>query len=264
MEVEAGRRRGQAHEARWLNLLGFALRPGFGFAMDDWRVSETWKTLQGKLVHATPTCLAEWWILWRRIAGGLPAGQQRALATSLLATVRNLHRQATSGKGKGASMGAGNHEVSEAWRFLGALELLPVATKVELGRIILDLYPRRKYETVRPALAWTLGRLGARVPIYGPLNGVIPADVAAQWLEEFQRTAQGLAMDRLAIMQLARRTDDRYRDLPEESRSEAASWLKTWDAPAHFRELVLHGGTLEGEEQGLVFGEDLPHGLRLR
>ncbi len=29
MEVEAGRRRGPVHEARWLNLLGFALRPGF-------------------------------------------------------------------------------------------------------------------------------------------------------------------------------------------------------------------------------------------
>ncbi len=45
MEVEPGRRRSAVHEARWLNLLGFGLRPGFGLAVDDWRVAQTWTVL---------------------------------------------------------------------------------------------------------------------------------------------------------------------------------------------------------------------------
>ena len=71
MEVEPGRRRSAVHEARWLNLLGFSLRPGYGLALDDWRVSETLRVLRGKLVHAASMCRMEWWILLRRIAGGM-------------------------------------------------------------------------------------------------------------------------------------------------------------------------------------------------
>ncbi len=37
IRLEEGRRRSAAHEARWLNLLGFSLRPGYGLAIDDWR-----------------------------------------------------------------------------------------------------------------------------------------------------------------------------------------------------------------------------------
>ena len=51
-------------------------------------------------------------------------------------------------------------------------------------------------------------------------------------------------------MQLARRTDDRYRDLPEKLRREAVDWLTAGDAPGHFIQLVRDGGTLETDEQG--------------
>ena len=95
----AGRRRSQVHEARWLNLLGFALRPGYGLAVDDWRVAETWRIVQGKLVHPTAACRVEGWILWRRIAGGLAAGQQQALAEPLLGPIRGLHRLLTTRQG---------------------------------------------------------------------------------------------------------------------------------------------------------------------
>ena len=49
MDVEAGRRRSAAHEARWLNLVGYCLRPGYGMAVDDWRVAEVWRMIHGKL-----------------------------------------------------------------------------------------------------------------------------------------------------------------------------------------------------------------------
>ena len=48
-----------------------------------------------------------------------------------------------------------------------------------------------------------------------------------------------------------------------EVRRAAADWLQDNNAPEHYVHLVLEGGTLDSEEQGRVFGEALPAGLRL-
>lgn len=218
MDTQTGRRRSQVHEARWLNLLGFALRPGYGMAMDDWRVAETWRVLQGKLVHGSVMCRAEWWVLWRRIAPGLAAGQQQALADPVLGPIRAMHHQLITGRGRGGDFSAGSHETAEVWRMLGSLELLKVATKIELGNILLDLYDRKKSEPLRPAIAWSLGRIGARMPMHGPLNAVVPVETAAAWLQRFTEFRHEDPMALLAVMQMARRTDDRYRDLDEKQR----------------------------------------------
>jgi hypothetical protein len=263
MEFEGGRRRSAVHETRWLNLLGFALRPGYGLAVDDWRVAQTWTTLQGKFAHSAANVRVEGWILWRRIAGGLAAGQQQALAEPLLGLVRGLHRQVTTGKGRG-EFGFAMHETAEMWRLLGSLELLAAAAKAELGGMLLEMLPKRKMEPVRPAMIWAVGRLGARSPMYGPLNTVVPAAAAANWLVKLiGDRGNHLAECQLSVMQLARRTEDRYRDLPEKLRREAVDWLTLENAPPHFVELVRTGGSLDSDEQGLVFGESLPKGLRL-
>ena len=261
MEAEAGRRKSLKHEARWLNLLGFSLRPGFGLAVDDWRVAQTWTALQGKF--AFPASRAEGWILWRRICGGLAAGQQQALAEPLLGPIRALHRQLTSGKGRSGDMNFASHETAEMWRLLGSLEMLPVELKIELGTMLLDLLPKRKIEPVRRPIIWAIGRIGARVPMYGPLNTVVPAEVASEWFKRILGSGGEESETSLTIMQMARRTDDRYRDLTDKERREALSFLSAAHAPSHFLELVERVGSLDTEEQSLVFGESLPKGLRL-
>ncbi len=262
LELEPGRRRSQEHEARWLNLLGFALRPGYGMAMDDWRVAETWRILQGNLVHGTPMCRTEWWILWRRIGAGLAAGQQQALVDPVLGSIRAMYRQVTTGKGRGSELNAGSHETAEIWRLLGSLELLPCPIKIELGRMLVELIPRRKMKTVRSAALWTLGRLGTRVPLYGPLNSVVPAADASRWLEELIEVSPDDPMADFALMQLSRHTDDRYRDISPSLQDKTAACLERRGAGPHFIELVRHGGQLDEEEQAEVFGESLPIGLR--
>jgi hypothetical protein len=259
MELEPGRRRSAVHEARWLNLLGFGLRPGFGLAVDDWRVAQTWSALQGKF--AFPASRAEGWILWRRIGGGLAAGQQQALAEPLLGPVRALYRQLTTGKGRAGDLSFASREMSEMWRLLGSLELLPLATKIELGTLLLELLPKRKIEPVRPAILWSLGRIAARQPMYGPLNAVVPPETAAAWMTKLIQLAGNDRTAPLCVMQIARRTDDRYRDLAEKSRQEAADFLRIAAAPTHFVDLVRRAGILDTAEQGLVFGESLPKGL---
>jgi molecular chaperone DnaK (HSP70) len=264
MELEPGRRKSPKHEARWLNLLGYALRPGYGLAVDDWRAAETWKTVQGKLAHGAATSRTESLILWRRIAGGLTQGQQRALAEPLLATVRTLHKRQTSGSGKGSDPTFQPHEALEVLRLLGALELFAVEVKIELGRMLLDLAPKKKLEAIRPAVVWAVARLAAREPAYGPLNTVIPPGEASDWIGRLVDGGQIDAITQFAVVNLARRTGDRFRDIDDAVRSRVLQWLDERAAGEHARQLVTEGGTLERDEQDRVFGEQLPKGLRLR
>ena len=262
MDLESGRRKSPRHEARWLNLLGYALRPGYGLAVDDWRVAETWKTVQGKLAHAAPTSRTESLILWRRIAGGLSQGQQRALAEPLLAAVRTLHKRHTSGKGTDPTFSP--HEAQEVLRLLGSLELLSGEIKIELGQMLVELLPKKKLESLRSALAWAIGRLGARQPAYGPLNTVIPAEEAGKWAQTLLALSPADAMLQFALVNLARRTGDRYRDLDQPERNGVLQWLDAHEAGEHASKLVREGGELAADEQDRVFGEALPKGLRLR
>lgn len=261
MQVESGRRRSPPHESRWLNLAGYALRPGYGFAVDDWRVAETWRTISGKV--AFPASQPETLVLWRRIAGGLTPGQQLGLAQPLAADVRALLRRFDGGGGKAVSTAADPTQSAEIWRLLGALELLPVRVKIEVGDAIIALLPKRKLAKRVPDMLWALGRIGQRAPLYGPLNTIVPAEVAQRWLVAVLASQNGVNHAAAALMQLARRTGDRRRDVAEEVRRDVLHWFHVQDAPAHFRELVREGGDLDQDEQGLVFGESLPSGLRL-
>ncbi len=261
MEVETGRRKSPAHEARWLNLLGFALRPGYGFAVDDWRVAQTSRTVNGKIVF--PASQSEALVLWRRIVGGMSRGQQLALAELSLPAVRALRRRFGGGKPTAAAPPLDPAQSAEVWRLLGSLELLPVAIKIELGDTLVELLPKRKLAKWRSTMFWTLGRLGQRVPLYGPLNTLVPSAHAARWLQATMQLADGDSVAPLAVMLLARRTNDRHRDIDPPLREQVAEWLRDTGAAPHLQELVRVGGTLDAEERGEVFGESLPSGLRI-
>ena len=264
LTLAAGRGKSPAHEARWLNLLGYCLRPGYGMAADDWRVAETWKILQGKLTHGSAQCRTESWILWRRIAGGLSAGQQQALADPLLAAARAFVKRATTGRGgSSGEFNLASPETAELWRLLGSLELLPLDAKHELGDWIAELAGRKKMAPVRPAMLWTWGRLGSRVPVYGPLNSVAATEKATQWLDRLLAEPLDDPLAQFAAMQLARRTDDRYRDVAAPLREQVAERLQQAHAPQHLIKLVIEGGALDAAEQATVMGDQLPLGLRI-
>ncbi len=253
------------YEARWLNLTGYSLRPGYGYAVDDWRVKRTWQLFREKVAFAgNQQCRAEWWVLWRRIAGGLSAGQQQALTSPLIAAVKAWTEGGASKKKKSRATSTatkiGSHELTEVWRLLGSCEHLPVQTKQDLGEVALS-FPRKNHQ-VFEAVLWALARIGARVPMYGPLNELISTDLVEEWLVKimgmpwFKNSA-------FCVMQLSRRTGDRYRDIGDSLRSEVIGYLKTHDAADHLIALVDQGGALEQGEENMVFGESLPHGLRI-
>ena len=263
IRLENGRRRSAKHEARWLNLLGYSLRPGYGLALDDWRVAETWKLLQGKLVHGSAACRAESWILWRRISGGLSPGQQQTLAGPMLQQIKQLHRQLTTGRGAGANFDFGSHEAAEIWRLLGSLEQLSVTQKNDLGQQLIELLAKPKLQGTRHGMMWAIGRLGTRIPVYGLLNHVISRDVVERWIERLLNQQESLPGQALTLMQLARRCDDRYRDISDECRDRVLDWMRFSEVPEHLIRLVEIGGKLETEAQDQLLGDSLPVGLRL-
>jgi hypothetical protein len=262
MELEPGRRLSPEHEARWLNLLGYTLRPGYGLAADDWRIAQTWRMVYGRLAFAAPTSRSESLILWRRIAGGFTAGQQLAVYQQVAGPLRNLLDPVRRAK---AGSSVAPNELAELLRLVGSLELLPKSEKSQLGRWLLDLQLVKKWTFSSAAIFWTIGRLGSRVPLNGPLNVVIETEHVEAWIEQLlSRSAEEyMSAYQLALMQCSRRVNDRYRDISEAMRARVVTRLKQVAAPENYITLVASGGKLAAEESSQIVGESLPLGLTL-
>jgi hypothetical protein len=145
---------------------------------------------------------------------------------------------------------------------LANFERLPVETKVALGRLLLE---NIRIVKPKPQELWAISRLGARVPFYGPLDRVIPAKEVAAWLGSlFSSGLQPSAELGQAIVQLARRTGDRERDLPQKDLERALQWLERLsDAQRFTKPLGNVLPTIDQREQSWIFGESLPAGLVL-
>ena len=263
MQHISGKTKSPQHESRWLNLLGFSLRPGYGVALDDWRVTETWRNVRNKLTHRSPNIQTESLILWRRLSGGLTAGQQSAIAAPLLASIRALAKQMSGKPVKGNAVPIKPEDSIEVWRLLGSLELLSVREKIELGDLILSLWNKSKLAGAREAMVWAIGRLGQRAPMYGPINSVVPSADVGRWLIALLQEKEASATVHMAATQIGRRVDDRYRDIDSTLRADVADWLKKENAPDRYVTLVHHGGSFDSQERAQVFGESLPPGLQL-
>jgi hypothetical protein len=221
-------------------------------------VNKTWQFYNRGVVNArNENCRSEWWILWRRIAAGLSSSQQQTLAAPLIASLRALLQ------GRKSSLKHAPHELSEAWRLLGALEKLEVPLKLELGGAALRVVTARGTQAVQGAPLWALARIGSRVPSEAPLSSVVPPEFVEPWLRALLRLATAEDSVAFAIMQLARRTGDRYRDIPQPLRQVVSSWFDSNLPASPYRRLVEREETLRREEQGMVFGESLPKGLTL-
>jgi len=260
----AGRSKSPAHLARWYNLTGFVLRPGFGDPVDRYRVESLWKMITA--AASTPTAGpkkvtapeggADYWIMWRRVAGGLNTALQQALFSRLRPAL-------LPAKGKAFSRPPAN-EYAEMWRAAASLERLDAKTKESLGAAVL----RDTKKSPVPTYAfWALTRLGARMQLYGPLNSVVHPDVVEQWIEELLPFAPGNESERngwlFCLSQLARQSGLRAVDLTDSIRNRVLGVLRSHPGPAAWKRMVEEVVVAEGEEASRLFGESLPIGLKL-
>ncbi len=143
---------------------------------------------------------------------GLTSGQQRALAEPLLAPLRAMHKRLTTGKGAG-DLSFASQESSKFGVLLGALELFAAGDEARTRRNESGTCcPRKTHRAPRGAL-WTLGRVAARVPVAGPLNVILGGETAEAWLAALLDHPLDEPLLAWTVMQLARKTGDRYRDV---------------------------------------------------
>ncbi len=230
--ARAARAASQAHEARWLNLCGFLLRPGFGHELDDWRIQQLWKLYsQGLRFPRATQCRVEWWGLWKRIAGGLSRAQQQELFNQ---TAPFLLPRLKARQGRSAPRSDRRRCASTGSCWPAASACAP-SSKAELGDVLLPAVAKGK---ATEAEIWALGRLGARAPFAGPLNCVVPRAHRRAVGRRRCSTARLAARRRrtsFALVQLARCVGDRERDLDESSapppRRRACARCRTASAP---------------------------------
>jgi hypothetical protein len=264
----AGRSKSPGHLSRWYNLTGFTLRPGFGDPVDRYRVEALWKLITagasqaagnlsgGKKAPVVPEGGADYWIMWRRVSGGLNAALQQALFARLRPTL-------LPGKGKAFSRPPAN-EYAEMWRAAASLERLDAKTRENLGAALL----RDCKKTPVPVYAfWSLTRVGSRVQFYGPLNSVVHPDIVEQWIEELLPFTPGNDSEKngwlFCLSQLARQSGLRAVDVSDLTRNRVLSVLRSHSCPVAWKRMVEEVVASEGEEASRLFGESLPIGLRL-
>jgi len=253
LDTVDGRGQSPRHEARWVNLLGYCLRPGFGAALDEWRMTQARRLYLGGLAFPNDVqCQAEWLVLWQRVAGGLTPGQQREVF---------VRHTALLGVGTGKRPKRLPPQVErEGLRLLASLEHVSSEQRRALGH---DLLSRLRPDPRNASLLWAIGRTGARVPLYGPLNTVVDAETAAAWVRALLDVVPSSPEGAATIVQLAARTGDPARDLDEDFCREVCDRLVAAGVGPHALVRLIEVQPPSELERVRAFGESLPEGLRL-
>jgi molecular chaperone DnaK (HSP70) len=250
------RRRSADHERLWLNLAGFCMRPGFGYPLDEWRVEQLWTLFDDGIQYINDSQVwSEWWTLWRRAAGGLGESEQLDVLDAV------AFMQAAGTARSKLPFDPAKSGYADMVRLEASLERVPAQRKIELGARLIE---RLRKPSENHQGWWAVGRIGARRPFYGSAHSVVPPDVAMTWLDAI------LALDwkkvepaAFAAVQIARMTGDRSRDVPDAVRATVVKRLETAHAPANWIEMVSQTVELDEADEGRVFGESLPPGLKL-
>jgi hypothetical protein len=249
------RRRSSDHERIWLNLVGFCLRPGYGYPLDDWRVEQLWTIYcNGIQFGKEARNWAEWWILWRRVAGGLDEALQRQLFEDIAYYLQPPGRAKRPPGEKKLGYDA-------MVRLVASLERLPVEKKIEVGEWLLKRLGKPK-ENIQTW--WAIGRLGAREPVYGSTHQVVPVKIAEQWLLQLlDQDWKKKEPATFAATLLTRMTGDRERDIGSTMRSRVSERLRAVKAPLSWVKMVNEVIELSAVDEKRFLGDSLPVGLKL-
>ncbi|WP_217555328.1 Hsp70 family protein [Vibrio metschnikovii] len=251
------RRRSEAHEKHWLRLAGFTLRPGFGDSTDPWRIDQVWGLYQQGIQFQNQQGWSDWWVFWRRIAGGLNQIQQEQILADI---AKYLHPGAM--KNPQTAKAAQEMGYEAMVRLAASLEHLDVEDKVLLASWFLN--KALNQTNFAQAHWWAFGRLASRSLFYGSQHTVIAREQAEQWLLTLlEQNWQQEPMIAFATVMMCRKTGDRLFDISDSMRRDVLSKLKHSKAPDAWVALVDSVSELSASESKRVFGDALPYGLQL-
>jgi molecular chaperone DnaK (HSP70) len=243
-----------AAESRWLNLMGFCLRPGFGDAFDSIRLKTLWKVYnQGPVFANNPQVRAEWWIMWRRVAGGLKPGQQRQFIQNVIPSLIPK---------KGTKVKINPQERINLWMAAANMEKLMPKDKTSLGRSLLkEIRPKKS----KAQQFWALSRLGARNLLYGSDDRVIPPKEVAAWIQTLlEKKWPNPRTVAITLAQLARKTGDRMRDIEPALAEGIIAWMQANQIPRKHQRVIEEVIAFDEKETAEIFGDELPSGIILK
>ncbi|ELA8360824.1 TPA: hsp70 family protein [Vibrio alginolyticus] len=251
------RRRSEQHEKNWLRLAGFALRPGFGDPTDSWRIEQVWGLYQQNIQFKNHQGWTDWWVFWRRIAGGLSQEQQETILADI---AKYLHPGAM--KNPQSAKAAQDIGYESMVRLSASLEHLEVEDKVLLATWFLS--KAINHNQFEQAHWWAMGRLASRTPLYGSQHNVVPREQAEQWLPKLlEQNWQKEPMIAFAAVMICRKTGDRLFDISDDYREQVLAKLKQSKVPESWVSLVEEVKELSESESKRIFGDALPSGLTL-
>ena len=192
---------------------------------------------------------ADFWIMWRRVAGGLKLELQKR-------SFNRLRSVLAAGQGQERRQAAAQTSWPRCGVRPASLERLDVKQKEQLGQPLLKVVPP---QPGRPARLLVADPPGARVLLYGPLNAVLHPQIVHDWLDAILSFEPGNDSERLAwafcLAQLARRSGQRALDMDDSHRESVLTVLRGPKGPRALGADGRGGRELTGEEQSQMLGE---------
>lgn len=239
-------------EAKWLNICGFSLRPGFGDPEDEIRLRKVWQLWSAGLNNPNDSqTLSEWWVFWRRIISGLKSGHQLSIYQEISKHLipKGIYQQRIK---------FGEQPKAEMFRCLGSLELLSEKQKRAIGNILIE-----RVKKLEPYEYWVFARIGARKLFHAPANCVIESKTVESWLTQFFKESS-MSHDKLfAISRIAALTPDRAVNVSAETISKAVSFLKKANAPSHWIKHLQEVIQDDVKEKTKLLGDSVPLGITI-
>lgn len=258
LQVAGRRRSNPIYESGWLNMAGWGLRPGFGYPLDEWRIGELWDIFPAWLqFNKDPQCRIEWWVMWRRVAGGLRESEQEEIFTRISPYFFPGRKHIRSFSGPLPN----RVEAAEILRMSASLERISISNKKLLGEYILEHYGNRQDQL----FFWLIARIGSRMPFAGSIHSVLDRDTAQEWIRQIlDMKWKDSRHPAFALVKMSRLTGDRERDIDEELRLQVQSRLLQEKMPEDIVKPLMEVIEEEAADQSLIFGESLPAGLILK
>ncbi len=238
------------HELAWLNAAGFFMRPGYGHPLDEYYLRTLWLIQELGLAFATNKANREqYFLLWRRVAGGLNQAQQESLYEEWIEKTLQDTKQSY-----------------EPARMLGAFEHLSADKRLKLAHHFTQSIQTRKEAFCDHAI-WALGRLLNRVPLYGGEHAILDAaevERAFDALEPLDWTRDNLRNLPQLFVQAARIVNNRDHDVaPALLERILEKALQSGAAEARLQPL-REFTVIDAKDIQQLFGESLPTGLSVQ
>ncbi|MEM1281938.1 MAG: Hsp70 family protein [Chlamydiota bacterium] len=253
LEKVKSRKLSPKHEARWWNLAGLFLRPGFGYPLDDHRMKELWKVILSETNQKSSDEVSiQKWICLRRVSGGLNKGQQNQIYHQIMPSIFNKQ----SGRIE-LSKGCDKYHYKEKIRTLASLERVEFKAKRTLGKALIEAIIKAKGGSSDEI--WAVGRIGAREPLYVSQANVLPVEDVSPWIQSLLPHSKG-EKRALALAMLARKTPHNELNVKKEIREQ----VKNLTESTHLHKMIDGHETLTAQEKNSVLGDHLPPGIILR